>query len=50
MAMSIPTDAIVLPLRAVFGELKRFMPRMKRIAARTYAIFVYSILSAPISA
>ena len=35
IAISIPTEAMAFPLRAVFGELSFFIPKIKRIAART---------------
>jgi len=35
IAISIPIDAIVLPLCAVFGEPSRFIPMINRTAATT---------------
>lgn len=42
IATSMPIDAIVLPLCADLGELSLLMPIINRIAAATYARFVYS--------
>ena len=42
IAMSMPIDAIVLPLCAVLGELSLLIPIINSTAARTYAKFVYS--------
>lgn len=35
IATSIPNDAIVFPLCAVLGELRRLIPIINKIAART---------------
>ena len=43
IAISIPIDEIALPVRAVFGELSFFIPKIKRTAAKTYARLVYCI-------